>query len=62
MDFVQSLLLMDDDLEENDKVEQTAGEASDTDPGPSSEVPWCKCHKCCITPQEIENRCCGQRK
>lgn len=78
MDYINGLLLQEDDLDDDDtedtptaaspgtSTEQTSVEESttDPDPGPSgaSVVPWCKCRVCRIMPQEIENKCCGQRK
>lgn len=32
-------------------------------PSPSeTSLPWCKCGVCTVMPQEIENKCCRQRK
>ena len=31
-------------------------------PGPSTSTPWCKCGVCIPMAQQIENKCCGQRR
>ena len=38
--------------------------AQDPEPGSSSttSLPWCKCNVCVVMSQEIENKCCGQRR
>lgn len=44
----------------------TATAAASPEPGPSpagsSSPSWCKCGMCTIMPQEVENKCCGQRR
>lgn len=75
MDHIHSLLIMEDDLDEDTEstpdmasaspiTAQTSAEGSDPEPGPSSgtSLPWCKCGICQVMPQEIENKCCGQRR
>lgn len=71
MDYIHSLLLMEDDLDEDGEAtgaststKQTCVQAPDPEPGPSSDsrLPWCKCGICQVMPQEIENKCCGQRR
>ena len=75
MDHIQTLLIMEDDLDEDTEstpdmasaspiTVQTSVEGSDPEPGSSSgtSLPWCKCGICQVMPQEIENKCCGQRR
>ena len=44
----------------------TATAAASPEPGPSpagsSSPSWCRCGVCIIMPQEVENKCCGQRR
>ena len=72
MDFIHSLLIMEDDLDEDAPASNTPEQTSieeepevEPEPGPSrsadSLLPWCKCGFCQVMPQEIENKCCGQR-
>lgn len=41
-------------------------DAATPDPGPppgnTATLPWCKCGVCQIMPQEVENKCCAQRR
>ncbi|XP_078384476.1 uncharacterized protein LOC144666909 isoform X2 [Oculina patagonica] len=75
MDFIQGLLIAEDDLDEDeneatpdmasaDEPVQTPVSGASPEPGPSSvnHLPWCKCGVCQIMPQEVENKCCGQRR
>lgn len=64
MEYVDSLLIMEDDEEDtdNDPGEGTAS-SGDQQPPHSEPIPdWCKCRLCQPMPQEIENKCCGLRK
>lgn len=72
MDYIHSLLIMEDDLDEDAPASNTPEQTSleeepevEPEPGPSrstdSLLPWCKCDFCQVMPQEIENKCCGQR-
>ena len=90
MDHIDTLLIMEDDLDEDDQDAERLGEFgelshdnplnSGTDPsqsqspsqsqnpnptpGPTPEsVPdWCACGKCRPMPQQVENKCCKQKK
>ncbi len=91
MDYIDTLLIMEDDLDEDEDEERLGafGESSNdnplnsgTDPsqsqGPSHSQPqdpnptpeptpesvpdWCTCGKCRPMPQEVENKCCKQKK
>ena len=74
MDFIQTLLIMEDDLDESElgspnsttspmlTAEMTGSTSAASDPGPSSitpSVPWCVCGMCRPMPQAVENKCCG---
>ena len=74
MDFIHTLLIMEDDLDEpsSEDVPSTEGntqlndamEMASPDPGPSGSQPvpeWCVCGQCRPMPQEIENKCCKLR-
>lgn len=67
MDYVDSLLIMEDD---NDEPEGSfsahnqdlaasggSGDVSQSEPTPD----WCKCRHCQPMSQEVENKCCGNR-
>ena len=74
MDYIHGLLIAEDDLndvEDDEEEEATAAvmiqtpiSAASHQAGPSTgpSIPWCKCGVCQIMPQEIENKCYGQRK
>ena len=78
MDFIHGLLIMEDDLDDDNNADNSTGDTptslapQDTPvsgghpdpqtPDGSASPPWCKCSKCRVTPQDIENRCCGQRR
>ncbi|XP_028412489.1 uncharacterized protein LOC114535324 [Dendronephthya gigantea] len=70
MDYIDTLLIMEDDLDEDPEDDQLGdfGEQS-SDVGqqdldqpeepPNAAAPdWCVCGKCRPMPQEIENKCC----
>ena len=64
MEYVDSLLIMEDDEDDTDN-DPGEGTASSGDPQPPHSEPipdWCKCRLCQPMPQEIENKCCGLRK
>ena len=72
MDYIQGLLIAEDNLHEDESdvapssmgTEQTPTAAASPEQGPSStgtSVPsWCKSGVCTFMPQDIENKCCGQ--
>ena len=88
MDYIDSLLIMEDDLDDEDENDRMGefGEPSEhvdpnvdemqgsrdtapssLDPSQDSNLPagvpdWCKCGLCRPMPQEVENKCCGQKK
>ena len=75
MDYIEGLMIAEDDLDDetestpnivlSSSEEQTLTVAS-PEPGPSSRgtsgPTWCKCGVCVLMPQDIENKCCGQRR
>lgn len=78
MDFIHTLLIMEDDLDGNDLDNHTSelttetaetmdsattSSTADPDLPPSSPlVDWCTCGQCRPMPQAVENQCCRQRK
>lgn len=72
MDYIHSLLIMEDDLDEIEgedlnNFQDATDEMSDKtqpEPDPSkkvpAQVPWCVCGYCRPMPQDIENKCCKQ--
>ena len=74
IDYISTLLIMEDDLVEENEDLGKFGEQSEeetqqpniADPPqnqPSAQAPdWCKCGYCQPMPQEIENRCCKLKK
>ncbi|KAL9969648.1 hypothetical protein ACROYT_G021885 [Oculina patagonica] len=78
MDYIHGLLIMEDDLKDkllnNSDITSTPGTSTEEQltsvegtPGPappagSTTIPWCKCGICQIMPQDIENKCCSQRR
>ncbi|XP_078364989.1 uncharacterized protein LOC144649373 [Oculina patagonica] len=78
MNYIHGLLIMEDDLEDeslnSSDITPTPGTSTEEQltnmegtPGPippsgSSTIPWCKCVMCQIMPQDIENKCCSQRR
>ncbi|XP_028406816.1 P2X purinoceptor 7-like [Dendronephthya gigantea] len=74
MDYIHSLIVMEDDLDENNDLGEFSTEEPATQ-GPSDlenqepeddpmvdSADWCVCGKCRPMPQEIENKCCNLRK
>ena len=76
MDYIQSLLIMEDDLDDDEEEHDTGDTSTSTSLAvqktisqPDPETPhegvspqWCKCDRCRVMPQEVENKCCGQRR
>ena len=87
MDYIDILLIMEDDLDDEveslgefgescnsenpfnpDEPSEPTEQSTPTTPNPSQDtsyrlVPdWCKCGKCRPMPQEVENKCCMQKK
>ena len=73
MDYISTLLIMEDDLDEENEdmgefVEQSEEEidrqniADPPENHPSAQAPdWCRCGYCQPMPQEVENQCCKLR-
>ena len=84
MDYIDMLLIMEDDLDEDERLggfgepsnenplgqgmnpSQSPSQSQDLnptpDPIPASVPDWCKCGKCRPMAQEVENKCCRQKK
>ena len=64
MDYIYTVLIAEDDLDSSftATAESSTTRSGRPDPGSFSSAPWCKCGLCVIMPQEIENKCCGQKK
>ena len=72
MDYVDSLLIMEDSDEEENGEQDNTEESSAPEAGPQLPPPawrssdpvsaWCKCGNCRNMSQEIENVCCKKRK
>ena len=71
MDYIDTLLIMEDDLDEDAEDDlgefgepSTAEEDLDQpDEAPNAAAPdWCVCGRCRPMPQEVENKCCKQKK
>ena len=61
MDYIETLLIMEDDLVEKDESEPM-GEFGEQSSEPAESPEWCKCGKCRPMPQEVENKCCSLKK
>jgi len=62
MDYIQSLLLEDDDEINNTHNPLTPTPTPQPSPSPTRQSPeWCKCIQCRTMQHEIENKCCGQK-
>ena len=59
MEYVDSLLIMENDVEPS---EETKGSGGSQPPHSEPTPDWCKCRHCQWMSQEIENKCCGLRK
>ena len=77
MDYIHTLLIMEDDLDEDDMGEfgseephelgssdqNTTGQPAEPNhPLPASLPDWCVCGHCRPMSQEVENKCCKQRR
>ena len=75
MDYIDTLLIMQDNLEDDDEENMLRefGESSETEAFQMAQCAvkesqtretlpdWCKCGKCQPLPQEMENKCCTQK-
>lgn len=62
MEYVDSLLIMEDDENDVEPSEETQGSGGSQPPHSEPTPDWCKCRRCQPMSQEIENKCCGLRK
>ena len=74
MDYIDTLLIAEDDLDTNDNTEKVLDDFSDETEGTSgtshqdstgnleAAPSWCVCSNCSPMPQEIENKCCKLKK
>ena len=67
MDFIHGLLIMEDDLDDDDNADNSTGDTtifgfSRHSSNGTASPPWCNCSKCRVMPQDMEKRCCGQRR
>ena len=73
MDYIHTLLIMEDDLDEEPSTEvatqldevAAAETLNAPDPGPSGSqavVNWCVCGQCRPMPHDVENKCCKLRE
>lgn len=69
MDHIHSLLIMEDDLDEDTEstpdmasASPITAQTSAEGPGPSSgtSLPWCKCGTCQVMPQELKINVVGK--
>ena len=71
MDFVQSLLLMEDEVQDGGESAgpshhsgnlSIASDSQSQPPYSEPSPPWCKCGRCNEMPRSIENKCCKCKK
>ena len=62
MEYVDSLLIMEDGENDVEPSEETQGSGGSQPPHSEPTPDWCKCRHCQPMSQEIENKCCGLRK
>jgi len=62
MEYVDSLLIMQDDENDVEPSEETKGSGGSQPPHSEPTADWRKCRHCQPMSQEIENKCCGLRK